>query len=116
MLNKCPAVCLKTRNSAANVFVDLNNLLHGARLQQCARHSLLHAEYNALARLNSDGCAAKFNGLEGVFDLEETAFGREGAGYLLERGNCVVNDGTYLMPRSISHPLARILKDLRCHG
>jgi hypothetical protein len=84
VLDECPAVCLETRNGAADVFVNLNNLLHGARLQECARHSLLHAEYDTLASLDSDGCAAELDGFEGVFDLEETAFGREGAGGLLE--------------------------------
>jgi hypothetical protein len=79
VLDKCPAVCLKTRDGAANVFVDLNDLLHGACLKKCARHSLLHAEYDALAGLDSDGCAAELDGFEGVFDLEEAAFGREGA-------------------------------------
>jgi hypothetical protein len=84
VLDECPAVGLETGDSAADVFVNLNNLLHGARLQECARHSLLHAEYDALASLDSDGCAAELDGFEGVFDLEETAFGREGAGGLLE--------------------------------
>jgi hypothetical protein len=65
VLNECPAVGLKTRDGAANVFVDLNNLLYGACLQQCACH---------LARLDSDGRAAELDGFEGVFDLEETAF------------------------------------------
>jgi hypothetical protein len=84
VLDQCPAVCLKTRDGAANVFVDLNNLLHGARLQKCACHSLLHAEDDALAGLNSDGCATELDGFEGVFDLEKAAFGREGARGLLE--------------------------------
>ena len=101
MLDECPAVCLETGNGAANVFVDLNNLLHGACLQKCARHSLLHAEYDALASLDSDGCAAELDGFEGVFDLEKTAFGREGAGDLLEGDEWMVGGGgTYLMPRS----------------
>ena len=100
MLDECPTVCLKTRDGAANVFVDLNNLLHGARLQKCARHSLLHAEDNTLASLDSDGCAAELDGLEGVFDLEKTAFGREGAGGLLEGDEWMIGGGTYLMPRS----------------
>jgi hypothetical protein len=101
VLDECPAVCLKTRDGAANVFVDLNNLLHGACLQKCARHSLLHAEYDTLASLDSDGCAAELDGFEGVFDLEKAAFGREGAKGLLEAMNgCMVDCGTYLMPRS----------------
>lgn len=101
VLDECSAVCLKTRDGAANVFVDLNNLLHGACLQECARHSLLHAEYDALASLNSDGCAAELDGFEGVFDLEKTAFGGEGAGDLLEGDEWMVGGGgTYLMPRS----------------
>lgn len=101
MLDECPAVCLKTRDGAANVFVDLNNLLHGACLQKCARHSLLHAEYDTLASLDSDGCAAELDGFKGVFDLEETALGREGAGGLLEGDEWTIGGGgTYLMPRS----------------
>ena len=97
VLDECPAVCLKARDGAANVFVNLYNLLHGARLQQCARHSLLHTKDNTLASLDSDGGAAEFDGLERVFDLEETAFGREGAKRLLERrewdsgGGCILD-------------------------
>jgi len=85
MLDECPAVGLETRNSAANVFVNLNDLLHGARLQKRAGHSLLHTKYDTLTGLDSDGCAAKLDGFEGVFDLEDTAFGREGARIMLER-------------------------------
>ena len=85
VLDECPAVGLETGDGAANVFVNLNNLLHGARLQKCARHSLLHTKDDTLASLDSDGCAAKLDGFEGVFDLEETTFGREGAGKVLEK-------------------------------
>lgn len=86
VLNECPAVGLETGDSAANVFINLNNLLHGARLQERAGHPLLHTENNTLTGLDSDGCATKLDGFEGVFDLEETAFGREGARRVLERG------------------------------
>ena len=75
MLDECPAVGLETGNSAADVFINLNNLLHGACLQKCARHSLFHTKDNTLASLDSDGCAAELDGFEGVFDLEEAAFG-----------------------------------------
>jgi hypothetical protein len=85
VLNECPAIGLKAGDGAANVFVNLNDLLHGARLQKRAGHSLLHAEDNTLTGLDSDGCATKLDGFEGVFDLEETTFGREGARKLLER-------------------------------
>lgn len=87
VLDQCPAVGLQTRDGAADVLVNLNNLLHGAGLQKCARHSLLNTKYDALAGLDSDRCAAKFDGFEGVFDLEEAAFGREGARMRLERGS-----------------------------
>jgi hypothetical protein len=86
VLDECPAVGLQTGDGAANVFVDLHNLLHGACLQQCACHSLLHAEYDTLASLDSDGGAAELDGFERVFDLEETAFRGEGAGILLDGG------------------------------
>jgi hypothetical protein len=79
VLDECPAVGLETGDSAADVFVNLNNLLHGARLQKRAGHSLLDAEDDTLAGLDSDGCATKLDGFERVFDLEEAAFGREGA-------------------------------------
>jgi hypothetical protein len=85
VLNECPAIGLKAGDGAANVFVNLNDLLHGARLQKRAGHSLLHAEDNTLTGLDSDGCATKLDGFEGVLDLEETAFGREGARKVLER-------------------------------
>lgn len=79
VLNQSPAVGLQTGDGAADMLVNLNNLLHGAGLQKCARHSLLNAQYDTLAGLDSDRCATELDGFEGVFDLEETAFGREGA-------------------------------------
>lgn len=82
MLNECPAVGLETGDGAANVFVDLNNLLHGACFKKRARHSLLHAKDYTLAGLDTDSCAAELDGLERVLDLEETAFRREGANEL----------------------------------
>lgn len=80
MLDQGPAVGLQTGNGAANVLVNLDNLLHRAGLQQRARHSLLNTQYDTLAGLDSNSCAAELDGFEGVFDLEETAFRREGAG------------------------------------
>lgn len=80
MLDQSPAVGLQTRDGAANVLVNLDNLLDRASLQQRARHSLLDTQHDALTGLDSNSCAAELDGLEGVFDLEETAFRREGAG------------------------------------
>jgi len=90
MLDECPAVGLETGDGAANVFVNLNDLLHGARLQKRAGHSLFHTEDNALTGLDSDGCAAKLDGFEGVFDLEETAFGREGVDATIIFASCML--------------------------
>lgn len=113
VLNECPAVGLETGDGAANVFVDLNNLLHGACLKKRARHSLLHAEDHTLAGLDADGCAAELDGLEGVFDLEETAFRREGANELLDvRRRSVVAGGTYLIPRSVRIYISKSSKDI----
>jgi hypothetical protein len=60
------------------VAVNLDNLLDRRRLEQGRRDALLDAEDDALGRGDADGCAAELDGLEGVFDLEEAAFGGEG--------------------------------------
>lgn len=80
MLDHTAGIGLQPGHGAANVAVDLDNLLDGADLHQRGRDALLDAEDDALGRRYTDGGAAELDGLEGVFDLEETAFGGEGAG------------------------------------
>ena len=79
MLHQRPTICLQAGDGAADVLVDLDDLLYRARLQQCARHSFLHAQDDAFARLDADRGGAEFDGFEGVLDLKEAAFGRESA-------------------------------------
>lgn len=48
MLDHAARVCLQSRHGAADVPVDLDNLLDGRGLQQRRRHSLLYAQHHAL--------------------------------------------------------------------
>lgn len=82
VLDHAARVGLQTAHGAPDVPVDLNNLLDRRRLQQGRGHALLHAKDDTLGRRHPNGRAAELDGLEGVLDLEETAFGREGAGRL----------------------------------
>lgn len=58
--------------------VDLDNLLNGGGLEEGGGDSLLDAEDNTLGCGYADGRGAELDGLERVFDLEETTFGGEG--------------------------------------
>jgi hypothetical protein len=78
VLDHGAGVGLEAGHGAANVAVNLDNLLDRRRLEQGRRDALLDAEDDALGRGDADGCAAELDGLEGVFDLEEAAFGGEG--------------------------------------
>lgn len=78
MLHHTARIGLQTTHRAANMPVNLDNLLHGGGLEKCRSYTLLNAEHDALVGRDADGRAAELDGLEGVFDLEETAFGGEG--------------------------------------
>lgn len=78
MLNHGAGVGLEARHGAANVTVDLNNLLDGRGLEEGRGDTLLNTENDTLRGGDADGRGAELDGLEGVFDLEETAFGGEG--------------------------------------
>jgi len=80
VLKHGPRVRLQPRHGAANVPVDLDNLLDRRRLEEGRGHALLDAQDDALGRGDADGRAAVLDGLEGVLDLEEAPFGGEGAG------------------------------------
>ena len=79
VLNHGPRVGLQARHGAPDVPVDLDNLLDGRGFEQSRGHALLDAQDHALAGGNADGGRAELDGLEGVLDLEEAAFGGEGA-------------------------------------
>lgn len=70
---------LQSGHGGPNVAVDLDNLLDGRGLEQGRGHALLDAENDALRGGDADGGGAELDGLEGVLDLEEAAFGGEGA-------------------------------------
>lgn len=78
VLHHAPGVGLQPAHGAADVPVDLDDLLDGGGLEEGRGHALLDAEHDALVRRDADGRAAELDGLEGVFDLEETTFGGEG--------------------------------------
>ena len=79
VLDHGPGVSLQPRHGAPDVAVDLDDLLDGGGLEEGRRHSLLDAQDNTLRCGDADGGAAKLDGFEGVLDLEEAAFGGEGA-------------------------------------
>lgn len=78
VLNHGAGVGLEARHGAADVAVDLDDLLDRRRLEQGRGDALLDAEDDALGGGDADGRGAELDSLEGVFDLEETAFGGEG--------------------------------------
>jgi len=79
VLDHGAGVGLEAAHGAADVAVDLDNLLDRRGLEQGRRDALLDAEDDALGGGDADGGAAELDGLERVLDLEEAAFGREGA-------------------------------------
>lgn len=88
VLNHGAGVGLEARHGAANVTVDLDNLLDGRGLEEGRGDTLLNTEDDALRGGDADGRGAKLDGLEGVFDLEETAFGGEGVDSPVVFGSC----------------------------
>lgn len=78
VLDHAPGVGLQAGHGAADVAVDLDDLLDGGGLEQGGGDALLDAEDDALVGGDADGRAAQLDGLEGVLDLEEPAFGGEG--------------------------------------
>jgi len=58
--------------------VDFNNLLYGRCFEKGRSNTLLHAKNNAATCGYTDGRRTKLDCFEGVFDLEETTFRREG--------------------------------------
>ena len=66
--------------------------------------AFLDAEDDAVGGRDADGGAAEFDGFEGVFDLEEAAFGGECAVYKFRRFSGCWNLGkAYLTPRSVRY-------------
>lgn len=78
VLDHGAGISLESGHGAANVAVDLDNLLDRRGLEECRGDTLLDTENNTLRGGDTDGRGAKLDGLERVFDLEETTFGGEG--------------------------------------
>lgn len=78
VLNHGPGIGLETRHGAANVAVDLDNLLDGGGFEEGGGDSLFDTQDDAFGGGDADGGGAELDCLERVFDLEETAFGGEG--------------------------------------
>lgn len=78
MLDHGAGIGLEAGHGTADVAVDLDNLLDRGRLEEGGGDSLLNTEDDALRGGDTDSSGAKLDGLEGVLDLEETAFGGEG--------------------------------------
>lgn len=89
--------------------VDFDNLFDGGGLEEGGGDALFDAEDNAAAGGDADGGAAELDCFERVFDLEEAAFGGEGAAVVWLEGGCGrggggwvgEGGGAYLIPRSV---------------
>ena len=79
VLDHGAGVGLEAGHGTANVAVDLYNLLDGGGLEEGGGDALLDAEDDAFGGGDADCGGAELDGFEGVFDLEEATFGREGA-------------------------------------
>jgi len=77
-----PGVGLQPGHGAANVPVDFDDLLDRGGFQEGRGYALFHAEDDTFRGGDADRSRAEFDRFEGVFDLEEAAFGGEGAGYV----------------------------------
>lgn len=78
VLNHGPGVGLETGHGAANVAVDLDNLLDGGGFEEGGGDSLFDSQDNAFGGGDADGGGAELDCFKRVFDLEETTFGGEG--------------------------------------
>lgn len=78
VLNHGPCVGLEAGHGASDVAVDLDNLFDGGGFEEGGCDSLFDAEDDALGGCNANGGRPELDGLERVFDLEETTFGGEG--------------------------------------
>ena len=88
VLDHASGVGLETTHGGPDVSVDFHDLLDGGGLEEGGGDALFYAEDDAGRGADADGCAAELDGFEGVFDLEEAAFGGEGAEKeLLESGD-----------------------------
>ena len=59
--------------------IDFDNLLYGGGFEKRAGDALFNTQDDSRGCGNADGGAAELDGFERVFDLEEAAFGGEGA-------------------------------------
>ena len=78
VLDHGAGIGLQAGHGAANMAVNLDNLLDRRRLEQGRGDALLDSQDDALRGGDADGGGAELDGLEGVFDLEEAALGGEG--------------------------------------
>lgn len=87
--------------------VDFDNLFDGGGLEEGGGDALLDAEDDAAAGGDADGRGPELDCFERVFDLEEAAFGGEGAAVVWLEGGCgggwlgERGGGAYLIPRSV---------------
>lgn len=101
MLDHGPGVGLQAGHGAADMAVDFDDFFNRGGFEERTGYALFYADYHAIAGSYlgewvsrggifagvglgggsySDSGRAEFDRLQGVFDLEETALGREGAG------------------------------------
>lgn len=118
VLDHAARISLQPGHGTADVTVDFDDLLDRGGFEERGGHALLDAEDYALRSGDANGGAAKFDGFEGVFDLEEPTFGGEGAAkredgsvlafwldgvetVVVEVVEKVEREKAYLMPRSM---------------
>lgn len=78
VFNHRTSVRLEARHGAAQVAIDLDNLLNGGGLEEGRGHALLDAEDDTFGGGDANGGGAELDGFKRVFDLEQAAFGGKG--------------------------------------
>ena len=88
VLNHRASIGLEAAHGAPDVPVYFDDFLDGGGFQEGGGDAFLYPEDYARGGADPDCGAAEFDGFEGVFYLEEAAFGGEGAVGGLVGGKC----------------------------
>lgn len=79
VLDHTPRICLETAHRASYVAVDFDYFLDGGGFEEGGGDAFFDTEDDAGGGGDADCGGPEFDRFEGVFDLEEAAFGGEGA-------------------------------------
>lgn len=70
MVDECAGIRYDATHGAADVLVELSELLNRGRQQELGANTFLDGQDHTFASLYSDGGGSVFDGLVGVLDLE----------------------------------------------